>query len=57
MSEINLEGHVPREKNNQNSFAVKGAEDMTIEELVECIRHKIQKVHKNKAQELKHHNK
>ena len=52
MAKLNLEGKVPGTQKEKTTFSVKGADTMTIEQLVEQIRDKIQRLQKNKAQEL-----
>ena len=49
MGNINLEGNIPDGDKDQSTFSVKDGEEMTMEELVESIRDKIQNLHKKNA--------
>ncbi|SMO38949.1 hypothetical protein [Fodinibius sediminis] len=49
MAKINLEGNIPNTNKEHITYSVEGAEDMTIEELVESIRSKIQPIHKKSS--------
>ncbi|HLR26707.1 MAG TPA: hypothetical protein VK112_12645 [Fodinibius sp.] len=49
MAKINLEGQIPGRENAPSAYTINGAEEMSIEELVESIREKIQLIRTKKA--------